>query len=64
MINHIEYVYGVTCLMIMLVAMNSYLVHAQPEHRLLQFRNGMVNRLAFWPIIASLLRLVTYAMFY
>lgn len=63
-INYLEYFYGVTYLMIVLVAVNSYLVHARPDHRLLRFRKGMVSRLAFWPLVGLLLLTVTYAMFY
>lgn len=63
-IIYFEYFYFVIYLFIFLVAMNAIMLTFDTKFPLMEYKNNLIPKLLYWPIVLSLLLLVTLSVFY
>jgi hypothetical protein len=61
---YLEYFYFVIYLALMMVACNSYLMAQVRKPRFVEFRDNMIARLLYWPILAGLLFAISAIFFF
>jgi hypothetical protein len=62
-ITYLESLYILLYLAIIGVALNTFLIVKRPDSPLLRYRNNLIPKLAYWPLIMSLLLLTTLVVF-
>lgn len=63
-IIYFEYFYFVTYILILVVAVNSILLHRDKKVPLIEYENNLIVKLVYWPSFLSILLLITAFVFY
>lgn len=62
-LTYLEYLYLLLYVMVVFVAVNTFMVVKRPNHPLVQFQQNLLSKLLFWPVVATVMIIATLQIF-
>ncbi len=62
-LTYLEYFYLLLYVMVIFVAVNTFIVVNRPNHRLIRFENNLITKLLYWPVVVLVMLVATLVIF-